>query len=147
MRNSTEYRARRHYRLRGYRILGSNVWAGGNELDFIVRRGQNLAFVEVKGKTGSGFGEPGTRADAVEREAHRVHVVGGEDPLGRALVHDAFAHRRKALARSLALARRSEPDVRERAREALQQMGHPADERAERLSPAEFSELAGRLAR
>jgi 16S rRNA (adenine1518-N6/adenine1519-N6)-dimethyltransferase len=67
----------------------------------------------------------------------------------RALVHDAFAHRRKALARSLALARRDspEPDVRERAREALQQMGHPADERAERLSPAEFSELAGRLAR
>jgi len=71
------------------------------------------------------------------------------DPSVRALVHDAFAHRRKALARSLALARResSEPAVRERAREALQQMGHPADERAERLSPAEFSELAGRLAR
>jgi 16S rRNA (adenine1518-N6/adenine1519-N6)-dimethyltransferase len=71
------------------------------------------------------------------------------DPSVQALVHDAFAHRRKALARSLALARResSEPDVRERAREALQQMGHPADERAERLSPAEFSELAGRLAR
>jgi 16S rRNA (adenine1518-N6/adenine1519-N6)-dimethyltransferase len=71
------------------------------------------------------------------------------DPSVRALVHDAFAHRRKALARSLALARResSAPDVRERAREALQQMGHPADERAERLSPAEFSELAGRLAR
>jgi 16S rRNA (adenine1518-N6/adenine1519-N6)-dimethyltransferase len=69
------------------------------------------------------------------------------DPSVRALVHDAFAHRRKALARSLALARRSEPDVRERAREVLQQMGHPADERAERLSPAEFSELAGRLAR
>jgi 16S rRNA (adenine1518-N6/adenine1519-N6)-dimethyltransferase len=70
------------------------------------------------------------------------------DPAVRALVHDAFAHRRKALARSLALARResSEPDVRERAREALQQMGHPADERAERLSPGEFSELAGRLA-
>ncbi|MEA2160494.1 MAG: rRNA (adenine1518-N6/adenine1519-N6)-dimethyltransferase [Solirubrobacteraceae bacterium] len=70
------------------------------------------------------------------------------DPAVRALVHDAFAHRRKALARSLALARResSEPDIRERAREALQQMGHPADERAERLSPGEFSELAGRLA-
>jgi putative endonuclease len=58
MRNATELRARRHYRLRGYRILGSNVWAGGNELDLIVRRGQNLAFVEVKGKTGSGFGDP-----------------------------------------------------------------------------------------
>ncbi len=69
------------------------------------------------------------------------------EPSVRALVHDAFAHRRKALSRSLALARRDSPDVRERAREALTQMGHPADERAERLSPAEFSELAGRLAR
>ncbi|MGI8862877.1 MAG: 16S rRNA (adenine(1518)-N(6)/adenine(1519)-N(6))-dimethyltransferase RsmA [Solirubrobacteraceae bacterium] len=70
------------------------------------------------------------------------------DPAVRSLVHDAFAHRRKALARSLALARRDspEPNVRDRARVALQQMGHPADERAERLSPAEFSELASRLA-
>ena len=58
MRNSTELRARRHYRLRGYRILGSNVWAGGNELDLIVRRGGALAFVEVKGKSGTGFGDP-----------------------------------------------------------------------------------------
>jgi putative endonuclease len=58
LRNSTELRARRHYRLRGYRILGSNVWAGGNELDIVVRRGQNLVFVEVKGKSGSGFGDP-----------------------------------------------------------------------------------------
>jgi putative endonuclease len=58
MRNSTELRARRHYRLRAYRILGSNVWIGGNELDLIVRRGPNLAFVEVKGKSGTGFGDP-----------------------------------------------------------------------------------------
>jgi putative endonuclease len=58
LRNSTELRARRHYRLRGYRILGSNVWIAGNELDLIVRRGQNLAFVEVKGKGGTGFGDP-----------------------------------------------------------------------------------------
>jgi putative endonuclease len=58
LRNSTELRARRHYRLRGYRILGSNVWAGGNELDLIVRRGSALAFVEVKGKSGDGFGDP-----------------------------------------------------------------------------------------
>jgi hypothetical protein len=36
-------------------------------------------------------------------------------------------------------------DVREHARAALVAMGHPADERAERLSPAEFRELATRL--
>jgi 16S rRNA (adenine1518-N6/adenine1519-N6)-dimethyltransferase len=67
------------------------------------------------------------------------------EPGVRALVHDAFAHRRKALARSLALAPEAAPGVRERARAALVEMGHPADERAERLSPAEFRELAGRL--
>jgi 16S rRNA (adenine1518-N6/adenine1519-N6)-dimethyltransferase len=57
----------------------------------------------------------------------------------RALVQDAFAHRRKALARSLALA--GHGDVRERAREALTELGHPADARAERLSPADFRAL------
>jgi 16S rRNA (adenine1518-N6/adenine1519-N6)-dimethyltransferase len=63
----------------------------------------------------------------------------------RSLVHDAFAHRRKALAGSLALAPGAASGVRGRAREALVDMGHPADERAERLSPAEFRELAARL--
>jgi 16S rRNA (adenine1518-N6/adenine1519-N6)-dimethyltransferase len=64
-----------------------------------------------------------------------------------ALVHAAFAHRRKALAGSLALAPGGfGPDVRERARAALVVLGHPADERAERLAPDEFSELAALLA-
>jgi 16S rRNA (adenine1518-N6/adenine1519-N6)-dimethyltransferase len=67
-------------------------------------------------------------------------------PAVRALVQAAFAHRRKALPRSLALAEGAEPDVRERAREALVALGHPPDERAERLSPEEFRELAERLA-
>ncbi len=64
----------------------------------------------------------------------------------RALVHDAFAHRRKALAGSLALARGASPEIRERARLALVAMGHPADARAETLAPAEFVELSRRLA-
>jgi 16S rRNA (adenine1518-N6/adenine1519-N6)-dimethyltransferase len=68
-------------------------------------------------------------------------------PAVRALVHAAFAHRRKALPRSLALAAGAPPDVRERARAALEAMGHPPDERAERLSPQEFRELAERLAK
>jgi 16S rRNA (adenine1518-N6/adenine1519-N6)-dimethyltransferase len=62
-----------------------------------------------------------------------------------AIVHGAFAHRRKALARSLALARGAEPDVRGRARTALVEMGHPPDERAERLAPEEFRELSRTL--
>jgi 16S rRNA (adenine1518-N6/adenine1519-N6)-dimethyltransferase len=64
----------------------------------------------------------------------------------RALVHESFAHRRKALAGSLALAPAAAPDVRERARAALLELGHPADERAERLSPEEFRSLARTLA-
>ena len=58
MRNSFEQRALRHYRLRGYRILGTNVWSGGYELDLVVRRGRRLAFVEVKAKSGERLGDP-----------------------------------------------------------------------------------------
>jgi putative endonuclease len=58
LRNSSEQRARRHYRLRFYRILGANVWIGGYELDLVVRRGRRLAFVEVKSKSGGRFGDP-----------------------------------------------------------------------------------------
>jgi putative endonuclease len=53
-----ERRAQWYYRLRGWRILGTNVWAGGNELDLVVRRGGAIAFVEVKGKAGTAFGDP-----------------------------------------------------------------------------------------
>jgi 16S rRNA (adenine1518-N6/adenine1519-N6)-dimethyltransferase len=62
------------------------------------------------------------------------------------LVHHAFAHRRKALAGSLALAPDAAPGVRDRARAALVELGLPADVRAERLSPPQFVELARRLA-
>jgi putative endonuclease len=58
VRNAAEHRAALWYRLRGYRILGANVWAGGNELDLVVRRGRRLAFVEVKEKTADGLGDP-----------------------------------------------------------------------------------------
>ena len=46
------------YRCRGYRVLAANCWAGGYELDLVVRRGRSLVFVEVKSKAGSGFGDP-----------------------------------------------------------------------------------------
>jgi 16S rRNA (adenine1518-N6/adenine1519-N6)-dimethyltransferase len=67
------------------------------------------------------------------------------EPQVSTLVHAAFAHRRKALAGSLALAPGAAPGVRERARAALVELGHPADERAERLAPQEFRELAARI--
>ncbi|HSZ13147.1 MAG TPA: 16S rRNA (adenine(1518)-N(6)/adenine(1519)-N(6))-dimethyltransferase RsmA [Solirubrobacteraceae bacterium] len=72
----------------------------------------------------------------------------GATPELRALVAAAFAHRRKTLVGSLALAgdSRSLPRrSREQVREALTRLGHPADVRAERLSPEEFRALAGAL--
>jgi putative endonuclease len=53
-----ERRAAWHYRLRGYRILATNAWAGGNELDVVARRGGRLVFCEVKEKDGLAFGDP-----------------------------------------------------------------------------------------
>jgi putative endonuclease len=57
LRNSSEQRALRHYRLRLYRILGTNVWIGGYEIDLVVRRGRAVAFVEVKSKSGDRYGD------------------------------------------------------------------------------------------
>ena len=63
-----ERRAARWYRLRGWRILGANVWAGGNEIDLVARRGRQLRFVEVKEKRGPHFGDP---AEMVTEEKQR----------------------------------------------------------------------------
>jgi 16S rRNA (adenine1518-N6/adenine1519-N6)-dimethyltransferase len=71
-------------------------------------------------------------------------VAPAPPPAVRKLVHAAFAHRRKALARSVSIVLGSE-EVRGAAREALEAIGHPADERAERLAAGEFVELAHRL--
>jgi 16S rRNA (adenine1518-N6/adenine1519-N6)-dimethyltransferase len=93
----------------------------------------------------------------------------GPAPSGelRVLVRDAFAHRRKTLVRSLALAaaarRAGGGDTSTAAisgaragrapaydgdivRAALAELGHPADARAERLSPDDFRALADALA-
>ena len=57
-RHPSERRAAWWYRLHGYRVLAANCWAGGYELDLVVRRGRSLVFVEVKSKAGPGFGDP-----------------------------------------------------------------------------------------
>jgi putative endonuclease len=44
--------------MRGYRILATNVWVAGYELDIVVRRGRRLIFCEVKEKLGERFGDP-----------------------------------------------------------------------------------------
>jgi 16S rRNA (adenine1518-N6/adenine1519-N6)-dimethyltransferase len=72
-----------------------------------------------------------------------VRTGSAPPPQVRRLVTGAFAHRRKALARSLTLAGvdRSREDLRA----ALVRLGHPADVRAERLAPPEFVALAQEL--
>ena len=59
------------------------------------------------------------------------------------LVHAGFAHRRKVLAGALSRAGLASRDA---VRAALEEMGLPADARAERLVPAQWRELAERLA-
>jgi putative endonuclease len=66
--SKSERRAALHYRLRGYRVLGTNVWAGGNELDVIARRGRTLVFVEVKERAYDDFG---AAVDFVHAEKQR----------------------------------------------------------------------------
>jgi 16S rRNA (adenine1518-N6/adenine1519-N6)-dimethyltransferase len=63
-------------------------------------------------------------------------------PEQTALVHAAFAHRRKALAGSLALAPGAPPELRDAARQALTDLGHPPGARAEQLAPEEWPRLA-----
>jgi len=59
----------------------------------------------------------------------------------RTLVQHGFAHRRKALGKSLALSPGAAPGIRDRTRAALEELGKPADARAETLSPPEWRAL------
>ena len=65
-----ERRARRHYRLRGYRILGSNIRLAGVEVDLLCRRRDVTVFCEVKEKTGESYGDPLEMVD--ERKQRRL---------------------------------------------------------------------------
>jgi 16S rRNA (adenine1518-N6/adenine1519-N6)-dimethyltransferase len=83
---------------------------------------------------------PSPNVDSVLVELTRTGPAA--TPTLRALVAGAFAHRRKALARSLSLAGVAE---REQVRAALASIGLPLDVRAERLAPREFVALAEAL--
>ena len=84
--HSAERRALRHYRLRGFRVLAVNAWAGGNELDLVVRRGRRLVFVEVKARSGTGFGDPLEAVGAVK--AARVRRAAEAWLAGRPALQD-----------------------------------------------------------
>lgn len=48
----------RHLEDRGWRILERNYRHGRGEVDLVIGRGDVVAFVEVKGRAGEGFGHP-----------------------------------------------------------------------------------------
>jgi 16S rRNA (adenine1518-N6/adenine1519-N6)-dimethyltransferase len=66
-------------------------------------------------------------------------------PALRRLVQGAFAHRRKALPKSLQL-HGGDKALRDRARAALAELGLPEDARAERLTPEQFRALSEKIA-
>ena len=69
--NAGERRALWHYRLRGYRILGTNVQAGRNELDLIVRRGQRAHVRRGEAAPRRGFGGAVGAVDAEKQRRVR----------------------------------------------------------------------------
>jgi putative endonuclease len=52
---------------RGWQIIHRNFRVGHREIDLIVRRAQTVAFVEVKTRTGSAFGDPLEAVHALKR--------------------------------------------------------------------------------
>ena len=99
---------------------------------------QLAAEVEVLRRVDRAVFTPRPRVDSALLALRRRGKAAPE-PVRR-LVHEAFAHRRKSLARSLELAA---PGGREAARAALREAGLPEDARAEALSPRDFVRLAG----
>jgi 16S rRNA (adenine1518-N6/adenine1519-N6)-dimethyltransferase len=96
--------------------------------------------VELTRRVGRQVFVPRPRVDSALLRLQRIGPAA--PPRLRGLVRDAFAHRRKALPRSLELAR---PGRLEAARQALRELGLPEDARAETLSPQEFTALASKL--
>ncbi|HEU0078630.1 MAG TPA: YraN family protein, partial [Longimicrobiaceae bacterium] len=50
--------AARHLRERGWTVLDRNFRLGRKEIDLVARRGETVAFVEVKTRGGRGYGHP-----------------------------------------------------------------------------------------
>lgn len=88
---------------------------------------------------------PAPNVDSVLVELRRRGGARSVSAAERALVAGAFAHRRKTLVGSLALAGANAGRSREQLRDALAALGLPADVRAERLAPEQFRALAAEL--
>ncbi|MEW6427033.1 MAG: YraN family protein [Thermodesulfobacteriota bacterium] len=58
----------RHLRRCGYTIVARNFKGGGCEVDVVARDGATLVFVEVKTRSGLGFGHPAEAVTARKRQ-------------------------------------------------------------------------------
>jgi putative endonuclease len=92
-----ERRALRHYRLRGYRALATNLWIGGYELDLVLQRGRTIVFCEVKAKRGPDRGDPLEMVTPEKirriRQAAETWLAGNPDALDCELRFDVAAER------------------------------------------------------
>lgn len=57
----------------GYQILETNWQAGHKEIDLIVRKGNTVAFVEVKSASTTKFGHPAERVD--KKKIHNLTIA------------------------------------------------------------------------
>lgn len=78
-----ERRAERHYTDAGYEIVARNWRCRDGELDLVARGRGALVFIEVKTRSGSGFGSPFEAVDArkqrrIRRLAQRFCAETGE---------------------------------------------------------------------
>jgi Holliday junction resolvase-like predicted endonuclease len=89
--------ASRHLESRGWIIVSRNFRMGRKEIDLVARRGEVVAFVEVKTRAGTGYGHPLeaiTWKDSAERRkrsagaafsgrTHKcTHKSGGQSSVG-----------------------------------------------------------------
>ena len=58
-------------RAKGYRILGRNVRSKFGEIDVVAEQGRTLCFVEIKARTGLGFGFPEEAVDGRKQQRLR----------------------------------------------------------------------------
>jgi len=80
-----------------------NAWAGGYELDLVLRRGRRLVFCEVKAKSGDLYGDPLEMIgrEKVRRLVQAAHVwlAGRPDCRGLEVRFEAVAVREGRLRR------------------------------------------------
>ncbi len=70
-----ELKAARWYESHGYRVVARNWRCRLGELDLVVQRGDLLVFVEVKSRSGTGFGAPAEAVGPAKQRRVRALAV------------------------------------------------------------------------